>query len=99
MTSRNQTMPGDVVVRRNPTASTPAFVLKAEPGPDQCGCRTLAAAAQLAEAFARHAGVDVWMEDAAGSLSVIAHFRAAAHRPRPVVSRSAGSIQRATGAA
>jgi hypothetical protein len=99
MTSRNQAMPGDVVVRRNPAANRPAFVLRAEPGPDQCGCGTLASAAQIAKLFARHAGVDMWMEDAAGSLSVIARFRASAHRPRPVASCSAGSVQRASGAA
>lgn len=98
MTSSDRVPAGDVVVRRNPGASTPAFVLRAEPGPDQCGCLTLAAATQLAEAFARHACVDVWVEDAAGALSVGECFRESARRPGPVVSRSAGSMRRASAA-
>ena len=98
MTSRDRVLAGDVVVRRNPTASTPAFVLRAEPGPDQCGCLTLAAATQLAGAFARHARVDVWVEDAAGSLSVGARFRESARRPGPAIPRS-GSLRRASAAA
>lgn len=98
MTSRDRVLAGDVVVRRNPTASTPAFVLRAEPGPDQCGCLTLAAATQLAGAFARHARVDVWVEDAAGALSVGARFRESVRRPGLANLRS-GSLQRASAAA
>lgn len=88
-------VPGDIVVRPHPLGATPAFVLRVEPGPDQCGCRTLAAVAQLAEAFARHAGVDFWMEDAAGALSVAARFRESARRPRPAIPVP-GSVQRAS---
>ncbi len=91
-------MAGDVVVRRNPAASTPAFVMRAEPGPDQCGCLTLAAATQLAGAFARHARVDVWVEDAAGSLSMGGRFRESARRPGLAILRSR-SLQRPSAAA
>jgi hypothetical protein len=89
---------GDVVVRPHVLGTGPSFVLRVEPGPDQCGCRTLAAATQLATAFARQAGVDVWLEDAAGALSLAARFRASARRPRSAASPG-GIGERATAAA
>jgi hypothetical protein len=74
---------GDVVIRANDAGTTPAFVLRIEPGPDQYGCATLAALAELAIAYADHAGVDVWLAGVRDTVTAIAHCRGPARRPVP----------------
>lgn len=80
---------GDVVIRVNEAGSTPAFVLRIEPGPDQYGCATLAALTELATAYADHATVDVWLAGVRDTVTLIARGRviargqAPATRPQP----------------
>jgi hypothetical protein len=89
--------PGDVVIRLNRPGASPAFVLSVEPGPGQCGCPTLAAASHLAEGFARHSGVDVWVEDAARTLTAVVRFRRQAHLPIAAPSSDSSAVHRAPG--
>lgn len=95
---------GDVIVGPGDGATMPPFVVRCEPGPDQFGCPTLAAATRLARAFASNSGVDVWLADRSGRVTALARFRGlrlgaapstrAARSPVPYL--SAASVQNCT---
>ena len=74
---------GDVVIHGNEAGTTPAFVLRIEPGPDQYGCATLDALVELATAYADHAGVDVWLAGVRDTVTLIARCRSGARGPAP----------------
>jgi len=66
---------GDVVIHGRGSTATPAYAIRAVPGPDQFGYATREEADRMARSFAKRSGVNLWFSESQDGFTLLARFR------------------------
>jgi hypothetical protein len=85
---------GDVVIKSWGSRATPSYVIRAVPGPDQCGCATRGEAERMARSFAKRSGVDLWFSESPTDFTLLARFHGPARQPRRRMPSPDGAVTR-----